>query len=253
MTERFSAIIIEPRPHPAFHLVLENFLTHLDNKWDIIIFHGNLNKEHLNELINSYFEKYKPRIKMIHLNIDNLSISNYNKLMRCKKLYDYIPTDIFLVFQLDTLVSDKYKHLIYDYIQYDYVGAPWGDKVGNGGLSLRRKSKMLQLIYTYTWLSENDYEDKFFSNYWAENFFPQQCIKVYKPSASDAKLFSVETTFSPYSFGIHKVWDYVSDEELQKISEHIPNIFELKELFQSYQSDVASDCILDINMVFPNE
>lgn len=162
MTERYSAIIIEPRPHPAFQLVLENFLTHLDDKWDIIIFSGNLNKEFLNNLINSHFEKYKPRIKRVHLNIDNLSLSNYNKLMRCKKLYNYIPTEVFLVFQLDTLISDKYNNLVYDYIQYDYVGAPWGDKVGNGGLSLRRKSKMLELINTYTWLSEDDYEDKFF-------------------------------------------------------------------------------------------
>jgi hypothetical protein len=251
MIERFSAIIIEPRPHDAFQLVLENFLTHLDNNWDIIIFHGNLNKEYLTNLIDFHFEKYKPRIKMIHLDINNLSISNYNKLMRCKKLYDYITTDVFLLFQLDTLISDKYNNTVYDYIQYDYVGAPWGDTVGNGGLSLRRKTKMLEIINTYTWLSEDDYEDKVFSNYWAENFFPQLCIKVYKPSASDAKLFSVETTFSPCSFGIHKVWDYASDAELQQISEHIPRIYELKDIFRSYQSDVKHDDIKDINLIFP--
>lgn len=91
----------------------------------------------------------------------------------------------------------------------------------------------------------------FFSNYWAENFFPQRSIKVYKPSGDEAKLFSVETTFHSCSFGIHKVWDYTSDAELQQISEHIPKIFELKKLYRSYQSDVISYDIKDINMVFP--
>lgn len=63
-------------------------------------------------------------------------------------LYENIPTETFLIFQTDTLINPKYKDLIYEFIDYDYVGAPWisnGD-VGNGGLSLRKKSKMIEII-----------------------------------------------------------------------------------------------------------
>jgi hypothetical protein len=64
---------------------------------------------------------------------------------------------MFLVFQLDTLISDVYHSKIYDFMQYDYVGAPLplhfelnlGTLVGNGGLSLRKKSKMLEVARKY--------------------------------------------------------------------------------------------------------
>jgi hypothetical protein len=53
-----------------------------------------------------------------------------------------------LIFQLDTLLSEQYKNNIYNFLDYDYVGAPWAfnHKVGNGGLSLRKKSKMLEIL-----------------------------------------------------------------------------------------------------------
>ena len=35
--EKYTAIITEPRIHPAWKLVLNNFLTNLDERWDFII------------------------------------------------------------------------------------------------------------------------------------------------------------------------------------------------------------------------
>ena len=66
-------------------------------------------------------------------------------------IHDYIKTEMFLIFQTDTLILNKEK--IYDFMNYDYVGAPFNRNfnwrrnypltdfydVGNGGLSLRRK------------------------------------------------------------------------------------------------------------------
>jgi hypothetical protein len=241
--EKYTAIIIEPRVHTAFKLVLENFLTHLDDQWDIIIFHGNLNKQMLEELVDSDLKMYKSRIKMIHMKVDNLSFFDYNSLLRCKKFYEYIPTEMFLVFQLDTLISDVYKNNIYDFMQYDYVGAPWPmhfpDLVGNGGLSLRRKSKMLQILDEWP-IDPRINEDMYFASY----------TGLYKPSYQDAKNFSVECIYHDKSFGIHQCWEYMSDEQMQIISRHIPQIFELKHMYSQYTSGSCRMSIMNISEIF---
>ena len=242
-TEKYSAIIIEPRRHDAFKIVLENFLTHLDDRWDIIIFHGNANKEYLKELIDKHLNTYKERIKMVHMKVDNLSYFDYNRILRCKKLYERIPTEMFLVFQVDTLISDVYYNKIYDFMQYDYVGAPWPlyypVLVGNGGLSLRRKSKMLEVIDNLQ-VPENMNEDLFFTAY----------PNLNKPSHEDAKDFSVECIYYDKSFGVHQCWNFMSNEQMQEIAKHIPRIFELQEIYSKYQSGSSMMTIPDINVIF---
>jgi len=56
--EKYTAIITEPRIHPAWKLVLNNFLTNLDERWNFLIFCGLLNKDFLVELIDTNFIKY---------------------------------------------------------------------------------------------------------------------------------------------------------------------------------------------------
>ena len=212
---KYTAIIIEPRKHKALDYVLTNFYNNLSDDWQIIIFHGNNNKNYVKNIINKF---NKNRIKLINLNVNNLSIPGYCKLFYNKWLYNNIPTETFLVFQTDTLISPKYKHLINDFLKYDYVGAPWNetmmkdiinvyggkDPVGNGGLSLRKKSKMLKILNTYSTRHKDGWiinEDVFFSIH-SEN----------KPSADEAKNFSIEQLYNDKAFGVHKAYKYVELE-----------------------------------------
>lgn len=223
--EKYTAIIIEPRIMSSWKLVLNNFLTNLDERWNFIIVCGLLNKEFLFDLIETQFIEHKNRITIYQLNIENFTNKEYSNFMCEPLVYELIPTETFLLFQLDTLISAKYKDYIYDYIDYDYVGAPWSDiedkiYVGNGGLSIRKKSVILNIIkndisnYRY-----NVNEDVFFSNNITN-----------KPSVEKAKLFSVETTFSEKSFGIHNCYGHLPIDKLYKIKEYIPELFELAKL-----------------------
>ena len=238
----YSAIIIEPRIHYAFNLVLSNFLKNLDNNWNFIIFHSKYNEKYLKNLILSNFYNYKYRITLIELNINNLDLYKYSLIFTNPDFYNFIPTEIFLVFQLDTLCSDKYKYLINNFIKYDYSGAPWknlNNKIGNGGLSLRKKSKMLEIIKNNKInLNEHFHEDIFFSNY---EF-------LYKPPFEEAITFSVETVYNNKSFGIHKCWDYISHEELKNISKYIPDIYKLIDLQKNFIHIENNN--FDINLVF---
>lgn len=220
----YTAIIIEPRKHKALLFVLDNFLKNLSDDWSFIIFHGNNNINYINDIIDNNLFNFKSRITLVNLNIDNLTVDEYSNLLKYNKIfYDYIPTEIFLIFQTDTIIFEKHKNLINYFLKYDYVGAPWSHPhnnhqlIGNGGLSLRRKSKMIEIMDKQ---GINDFpEDIYFPCYIETN--------IYKPSYNEAKLFSVESVYSDISFGCHKPWFrdfgnklYDKYEELKKLYEY---------------------------------
>jgi hypothetical protein len=215
---KYTAVIVEPREHKALALVLNNFLENLSDEWNVIIMHGNKNISYVQNIIQSDLTKHTKRIQMIDLNVDNLTIDDYNQLLTSEKFYEYIPTEIFLIFQTDTIICENQKTLINNFLQYDYVGAPWKDAVGNGGFSLRRKSKTLEIISKCKRGSEN--EDIYFAN---------PCVSIFKPGIEKAKLFSVEAYYSDKSFGVHKPWAYLTNDEME---EKVKKCAPLKELLE---------------------
>lgn len=221
---KYTAIIIEPRKHKALQFVLDNFCENLSNEWNIIILHGNTNIEYIKNMLNSsdILKKNSHRITLKNLNVDNLTIKDYNNLLVSKEFYNNIPTEIFLIFQTDSIICKKYKDLINNYIKYDYVGAPWRNKnVGNGGLSLRKKSKMLEIIENCRYSNNN--EDLYFSH-----GCPQVILN--KPEYEDSKYFSVETDYSDISFGVHKPWKHLSEDQLIEKTDYCEGLDILTEL-----------------------
>lgn len=221
---KYTAIIVEPRKHRALSFVLHNFLHNLSDEWNIIIFHGNQNIEFIDAILKNELQQYIHRISLENLHVDNLSIHDYNKLFVTNRdFYDKIPTEMFLVFQTDTMIFEKNKQLINIFLDYDYVGAPWNhhpinrETVGNGGLSLRRKSKMLEIMEKSPY--KHLPEDVFFS-------CPLN-VSINKPTFELAKIFSVEETFSIITFGCHQVWNQPTWNEM---CEHYPEVKLLENL-----------------------
>jgi hypothetical protein len=241
----YTAIIVEPREHRALSYVLNNFLSNLSDEWNIIVFHGNKNIEFLKNIINADLPQFQPRISTVNLGLDNLTIPQYNSLfMNSTFLYDHIPTETFLVFQTDTVIFEKHKHLINNFLNYDYVGAPFntntafhiqkGVWVGNGGLSLRKKSKMLEIMKREP--IENIAEDFYFA-------LPKTVI-MNKPSVEEAMFFSVEAIFNEASFGCHQIW---INDRCQELCEMYPEAKELCRLNQIQFSDKPK---LDIAIIY---
>lgn len=224
----YTAIIVEPRKHNALRFVLKNFLDNLDNTWNILIYHGMDNKNFLLEIKNGLPDSH--RIQLKNLNVSHFGTDDYNKLLYRRDFYDNIPTEVFLIFQTDSMICKENKNYISAFIEYDYVGGPWRywghSKVGNGGLSLRRKTKMLELLEKCMKQSNKtilDDEDVFFS-------IGCNDIPIYKPNHVKAGKFSVETTFSDRSFGIHNAWSYLSKREYDKIKFNCPDVDKIRSL-----------------------
>jgi len=232
---KYTAVLIEPRCHPAMSLVLHNFAKNLSDEWNIIILHGNLNIEYVNNIIANELQEHKSRITTKNLHTDNLKTEEYNDLLKSEYFYQYIPTETFLIFQTDTLIIEKYKEMINEFLEYDYVGAPWSETylpefglheynaVGNGGLSLRKKSKMLVIL-------EKNKETELFKKMNEDICFSlQKNVKVKKPGFEKAKQFSIETIFSEKSFGIHCPWRWLLKEHMDYLINVDENILKLME------------------------
>ena len=217
----YTALIIEPRKHKALHFVLNNFLSNLSDDWSIIIFHGNQNIEYVTNIVENLKEKHTKTIKLINLNVDNLTHMTYSYLFMSESFYQYIPTETFLVFQTDSMIIKENKDLINSFLNYDYVGAPWisNKRVGNGGLSLRKKSKMLEIIRSKGYI--HMHEDAYFTL----NIHPS--ISYNLPTFSEATSFSVETAFYDTPFGIHNCWGYLTPEDMMVLTNKYSDILEL--------------------------
>lgn len=222
---KYTAIIIEPRCHNALSFVLQNFFENLSDEWGVIIFHGTKNEQYVKNIITDQLPMHTYRvIKCVNLHVDNLNEVTYSNIFKSLLFYSHIETDIFLVFQTDCMIITENKHLINNYLKYDYVGAPWADKVvGNGGLSLRYKPKMIEICH-HRGFDNVTMEDYYFTRY--------HSVPMNMPPFEQAMHFSIEQVFNDTSFGIHKIWCYSSAAQINHLIEKYPksNIAKLIEL-----------------------
>ena len=237
---KYTAVIVEPREHKALDFVLKNFMENLDEEWGFVIFHGTKNETYLKNIINNSLEKYKPQITLVNLGIPKMTVAEYSMMFYDADLYSYIPSEMFLIFQTDSIILKENRDKIYEFMEYDYVGAPWKKsfgllgkmEVGNGGLSLRRKSKMLQLLkYKNRAIDKGKYGKPRYGKYYAEDWFfngyfcPEVNIK--KPTFEKAKQFSIEAVYYTNSFGVHKPWSGLENSQLNILMKKYPDINEL--------------------------
>jgi hypothetical protein len=135
----------------------------------------------------------------------------YNQLLTSEwfwfGLADY---DRVLIFQHD---SGLLRDGIEEFLEYDYVGAPWGfqEHGGNGGLSIRNPEAMLKVIRKVPYFeSVHGNEDVYFCNAMKElgmNLAPRDvCAR-----------FAIESILEYGTLGYHAIDKYFSKEIVSKI------------------------------------
>jgi hypothetical protein len=87
--------------------------------------------------------------KAIEKGVNNLTIDDYNDLMMNIDFVSSIPTETFLIFQTDTMICESHKDLIYNFMKYDYVGAPW--RLDNTNINGDRNNMFLKSCAKYLW------------------------------------------------------------------------------------------------------
>ena len=237
MSFDYTAIIIEPRRHKALQYVLENALHVLADNWKIVLFHGLFNKEYCEAIAG---ELGNNRIQLIQLYVVNLNQKTYSELLATKSVvYDFINTEYFLVFQTDSLMFKRNTELFTEILdgEYDWVGSPWmvcnypptreRDFIGNGGFSLRKTSKMLEIIEKHDWRAVQNTEFE-----WLEDLFftkKYSDVSLKKPAYEVAKGFSVDEVFSARTFACHKPWVHSHYSEFVKLYPEVDLLYNLQD------------------------
>ena len=209
-----TAVIIEPRCHAALSYVIDNVASNLPS-WQILIIHGTKNAEFVAAIIEA--SPFHQRMTAKQYPFDNLSMHDYNALCVSQPLFEDIPTETFLIFQTDSMIISANREKLNQFLQYDYVGAPWDSPpgVGNGGFSLRKKSVFQSIIRQENYpLNVN--EDRHFSHYTTN-----------KPSDNAAQEFSIETIFHEAPFACHAPWKWMNPSDIARVFELYPAVKEL--------------------------
>jgi hypothetical protein len=211
---------IEFRKFRHCEFIIRNVIIKLPD-WSHTIICGNLNYEFMKKMANLI----SPNIKIVKLDINNLNTAEYSRLLMSKEFWNNFNGEKLLLYQED---SYMFHNRIDEFLEYDYIGAPWpidqdehiNQKeygVGNGGFSLRSKSKMIEVIEKINWKKDltlgsklkeymkntNNYiipEDVYFS----KSLLEKNIGKV--APRNIALNFSQETQKSPNPLGGHNFY-----------------------------------------------
>jgi hypothetical protein len=202
------AVIVEPRDHPHLEYVIRNVSHFLGNEWSILLVHAIPNENTAIRL-----KSILPNLGLHKLEVYDLNPSvkpGYNELLTSISFYNTIPAETILIFQTDSILLRKG---IEEFVKYDYVGAAWYfGGFGNGGISLRKKSKMIEII------RKTPFSGSGFEN---EDVYFIECAKKHPyitlPTIEQANKFSVETVYYSKPLGIHNPMRYLSEFQLRSL------------------------------------
>lgn len=171
-----------------------------------------------------YYKKHLGRyadiIQEPLLDVNVFHIDIYNELLKSRGFWKGMKAERCLIIQDDGVIL---RPGIEQFLQFDYVGAPWADAVGNeylknevnpdmvgnGGLSLRSVPRMIEVIEKF----ESEKRLLFFKNI---NIIPEDVyfskglkkIGANLPTTENALAFSSEQLCYMESLGFHKLWGY---------------------------------------------
>lgn len=142
---KLNTVFVEFRKYPHMEYIIRNNMLKLKSKSSYTFVCGNINYD----LIKSF---NIPNLKIIKLDIDNISRGKYSRMLASKKFWNYFTEEYILINQWDSII---FNDNIDDFFGYDFIGAPFGKPAhpkqffqGNGGFSLRKRQRMLDIIET---------------------------------------------------------------------------------------------------------
>ena len=158
-----NSIIIENRIVINFEQILKNHIYFLnknnkDIKWGLQIFHSESNENFIRNIVDGW-----ENVVLTKLDIEDIDKKSHTELLKSVEFWELVEGETILNFQIDSLLL---RELTDNFLQYDFIGAPWsktkeGKLIGNGGLSIRKKSKTIEYLKTHK-PDEGVWEDIFF-------------------------------------------------------------------------------------------
>jgi hypothetical protein len=237
------AVILEDRPLPELTPIIMHFHSVLGPTWPIVLFTSHTSNLSTSAPFQRAIEDARIMIKYIPASIQLKTSHSVSAFLTKPWFWDQLaPATHVLIFQADSILCANSPQHVDDYLEYDLVGAPigkfWGEGF-NGGLSLRDRSMILDILATSDWSVEKETYTKKLESYHAELiangtglpegngipgvvavdmedqwFYQKMKARGAKfPSEEVASRFAVETIYAEEPLGYHQVQRYYGDQK----------------------------------------
>jgi hypothetical protein len=160
------ALLIENRVNPILAPLMLHFISVVPPDWRFRFMGSVDSVEYLNKsmAIREHVAAGKLDLTYIPSNMSTSSQEEISRFLTTLWLYEVVlqPAEWLLVFQTDSILCANSRQTLNDYLEYDWVGAPWnpqGKFGGNGGLSLRRVSAIIDVLRNQERVPGSDPED----------------------------------------------------------------------------------------------
>lgn len=198
----YIALIVDDRASQEIVNAVINILKHIPADWKVqiitLVQHWSFyNTSSLSSLINS------ARVFITPLDFPRVDFTGsefINLILTSASFWHQVQGEKILYFQIDSVICSNSSYKLTDFLEYDFIGAPWPDGgCCNGGFSLRSRKKMLQLFESngarYRLHETNE-------DVWLYRNLPRFNGRI-APNHI-AKQFSVESIYHPQPFAVHK-------------------------------------------------
>jgi hypothetical protein len=198
----YLALIFDDRATQSLVNAVTNALQHIPHDWKVQIMTPNKHWSYYRNSSIGRFIKSKRVFLTPFKQSQNGSMTNedINIILTSASFWWEVQGDHVLFFQTDSVLCSNSLYEITHFLQYDFIGAPW--YIGgccNGGLSLRNRTKILQMLES----GHVHYRfDKMHEDGWFTKFLPYFNGRI--APISVAKQFAVETIYHPRPFAVHK-------------------------------------------------
>ncbi|KAL8775312.1 MAG: hypothetical protein Q9209_000319 [Squamulea sp. 1 TL-2023] len=222
-----AAVIIEGRTLANLVPLILHFSSVLGPEWPIKILHTAENRDLF--YISPAFQRQTASghitLQQLPSNVTLNRHAAISELFTRPWLYHQLaPYKHLLFFQADSILCANSPRMVEDFLQYDFIGAPIDRKYGhgyNGGLSLRNRDKMLEVLERYHYTGDPKDESRFEDQWFARKLEKLPVGPNYEPGANlptpeVATRFGVETIWQDRPFGLHQVsrWQSKHRKEL---------------------------------------
>jgi hypothetical protein len=204
--------MVSGSPYWQLPIVMRNFSYFLGPEWNFYIFCTTQNQN----MVNAQFADWRIHKLCADIRLDSAS---YNKMFFEQEFWDILQEETLLFAQEDCIACQP---LDTSFLKYDFIGAPCGDMTTfNGGLSLRKKSSILECLERYAPWKGMENEDVFFCKA-LRQMVKEGDRNILLPEGDEAIRFSVESFYHTLPFGMHGTNKfYISEECQRKIVEQI--------------------------------
>lgn len=214
-----TVLLIEPRLITDVVFILNNAYRFLKNDWNYVFYCGNS--------LLSYWKGILPNfIEIRQLDVDNFPKPKlYSDFCKKKELWESLYGEYVLTIQTDSWLMSTYPYDINYFINLNksYIGGnmvyTWGNRFKyenipipkirnfNGGLSLRKRLDMINIINTFppTLTIANKIKNVILNGFAEDVYFTIGCYKLGLPIGDDdaSSHFAMHTIKKNKYFGVH--------------------------------------------------